>query len=304
MWQFDEIGTDGNPFEVGNNVNSINCGGICPSDNAQIPAAAWSFEQAYLRKVVDTVNDLPNVMYEVSNEAGSPYSDSWQASVISFVKQYEATKPFLHPIGMTCQFSGGTDTTLYNSQADWVSPCTELPSDATGSQVIINDTDHSYYWVNLKSVGPAGQMEWAWKNFAHGNNLGFMDPYLVRWSGRNACTGTTSDPDVCTTLDPYWNVIRSAMTDIRNYATKIDLANMTPQDSLSTTQYCLAKPGSQYLVFSTSNSFTLTTEAGSYTFEWFNPSTHAIVQTGTVTVGSSQNFTAPFSGDSVLWLHK
>jgi hypothetical protein len=304
MWQFDEISTDGNPFEAGNNVNSINCGGICPSNNAQIPAPAWSFQQAYLRKVVDTVNDLPNVMYEVSNESGSPYSDSWQASVISFLKQYEATKPFQHPIGMACQFSGGTDSTLYNSQADWVSPCTKLPQDATGSKVIINDTDHSYYWVSLKSAGPIGQTEWAWENFAHGNNLGFMDPYLVRWSGRNACTGTTSDPDVCTALDPFWNVIRNAMTDVRNYATKIDLANMAPQEALSTTQYCLAKPGSQYLVFSTSNSFTLTTEAGSYAFEWFNPSTHDIVQTGTVKVGSSQTFTVPFSGDSVLWLHK
>ena len=31
---------------------------------------------------MDTVNDLDNVLYEVSNEAGSPYSDSWQARVI------------------------------------------------------------------------------------------------------------------------------------------------------------------------------------------------------------------------------
>jgi hypothetical protein len=304
MWQFDEISTDGNPFEDGNNVNGVSCGGTCPSNSSGIPAAVWSCEKAYLHEVIDTVNDLPNVMYEVSNESPSRESDTWEASVIAEVKNYEITKPNQHPVGMTCQ-SFGTDGTLYNSQADWVSPCTELPGEAVGSKVIINDTDHSFYWVNMKSVGQVAQMEWAWKNFAHGNNLAFMDPYLVRWSGRNACTGVTHDPDVCTTLDPYWDVIRSAMTDIRNYATKIDLPNMKPQDSLSTTRYCLANPGSQYLVFSTSSSFTLMTAAGSYTFEWFNPSTHAIVQTGTVTVvGTSQNFTAPFSGDSVLWLHK
>ena len=55
--------------------------------------AVWDIEKAYIRKVIDTVNDLDNVLYEVSNESGSPYSDTWQANVISFVKQYEATKP-------------------------------------------------------------------------------------------------------------------------------------------------------------------------------------------------------------------
>jgi hypothetical protein len=41
-----------------------------------------------------------------------------------------------------------------------------------------------------------------------------------------------------------------------------------------------------------------------HAYEWFNPSTHIILQTGTVTVGKSQSFTAPFGGVSVLWLHK
>jgi hypothetical protein len=303
MWEFDENGTDGNPFEKGNNVNGIDCGSTCPSDDSRLPATAWTYETQYLQKVVDTVNDLPNVMYEVSNEAGSPYSDSWEAAVIGFVKQYEAIKPFRHPIGMTCQYSGGSDATLYNSQADWVSPCTQLPPEATGGKVVINDTDHSFYWVAMQSAGPTGQMEWAWENFARGDNLGFMDPYLVVWPPRNAPGGTTADPNVGTTPDPYWEGIRHALKDVRAYATKVDLAHMTPQGTLSTTGYCLANPGSQYLVFGTSPTFTLTTVAGTYTYEWFNPTTHAVVQTGSVNVGASHAFTAPFAGDAVLWLH-
>ncbi len=277
MWEFDESAGDGNPFESGNNVNSVSCGGTCPSDATQISAQAWSYEQAYLRKVVDTVNDLPNVMYEVSNEAGSPYSDDWQASVIRSIKRYEATKAKQHPVGMTFQYQGGSDATLYQSQADWISPPrTKLPPVATGNKVVINDTDHSY----------------------------FMDPYLVGWPGRNEPGGRNADSHVGTNTDPYWDEIRNALTDIRNYGTKIDLANMTPRGSLSTSGFCLANPGSEYLVFSSSNSFTLTTVEGNYTFEWFNPSTHTIVKTGTVTVGSSQTFTASFTGDSALWLHK
>jgi hypothetical protein len=296
-WQFATQSNDGNPFNSGNNVNSINCGGTCPTDNSQITAATWAVEQAYIQKVIDTVNDLNNVMYEVSNEAGS-YSTSWQASVISFVKQYESTKPNQHPVGMTYQYEGGSDSTLYSSNADWVSPGTQLPPPATGNKVIINDTDHSFYYTEMQSAGQNGQREWAWENFTYGNNLAFMDPYLVVWPGRNAPSGGN--------LDPYWNEIRNTLTDIRNYGSKIDLANMTPQGSLSTTGYCLAEPGVQYLVFNPFSGETITvqTVAGTYTYEWFNPTTHSLVSTGTVTVGSSGNFNASFSGDAVLWLHK
>lgn len=105
-------------------------------------------------------------------------------------------------------------------------------------------------------------------------------------------------------LDPAWDPIRLAIQDVLVYAKKIDLKNLTPQGRLSTSGFCLANPGSQYLVFSTSNSFTLTAALGTYTFEWFNPFTHTIVQTGTLTVVNGQTFTAPFSGQSVLWLHK
>jgi hypothetical protein len=95
------------------------------------------------------------------------------------------------------------------------------------------------------------------------------------------------------------------MEDVLAYANrKIDLVNMTPQDSLSTSGYALANPGSQYLVYSQTNSFTLTTVVGTYFYEWFNPTTHAIASTGSVTVRTSHKFTAPFRGDSVLWLHK
>ena len=297
-WQFATQGADGNPFVSGNNVNGINCPGTCPTDDSQITSAAWSAEQAYIREVVDTVNDLNNVMYEVSNEAGSPYSDTWQASVIAYVRQYEATKPNQHPVGMTYQYEGGSDATLYNSQADWVSPGTQLPPEATGNKVVINDTDHSFYYTDMQAAGQDGQREWAWENFTYGNNLAFMDPYLVVWPGRNAPSGTTPDP--------YWNEIRNTLTDIRNYGTKIDLANMTPQHALSTTGFCLAEPGVQYLIFNPFSGETITvqTVAGTYTYEWFNPSTHTLVQSGTVTVGTSGDFVAAFSGDSVLWIHK
>ena len=187
--------TDGDPFQDSNNINHVGCPGNCPTDSAQMSDAVWNIEKAYMRKVIDTVNDLDNVLYEVSNESGSPFSDSWQANVISFVKQYEATKPKQHPVGMTFQYKGGSDLTLYRSAADWISPGGRVPP-SDGAKVIINDTDHSYGPGELKDGGVSGQRAWVWENFTSGNNVAFMDPYLVVWPGRNAPEGTTADPRI------------------------------------------------------------------------------------------------------------
>lgn len=294
--QFMTQSNDGDPFASGNNVNGISCGGTCPHSLPQ-DAAVTSIEQAYLRKVVDTVNDLDNVLYEVANEAGAPYSTSWQYSIITYVKQYEATKPKQHPSGMTFQYSGGSDSNLYSSPADWISPGTQLPPAADGRKVVVNDSDHSYFWTGLKSDGQAAQQAWVWKNFTLGNNVLFMDPYLVVWPGRNAPGATT--------VDPYWEVMRNALGRTRIYAQKMNLAGMTPQGSLSSTGYCLASTGSEYLIYQPSSgaSFNVNLSAGTYSYEWYNPSLGSIAATGLVTATSgSLPFTAPFSGDAVLYL--
>ncbi len=323
-FQLDVNSHDGNPFENGNNVNGVNCPNTCPTDNSKITSQVWTLEQQYLSQVINAVNDLDNVLYAVSDESPSPGSDTWQASVISYVKSVEASLPKQHPVGMVFQYKGGTDQTLYNSAADWVSPSfggTGLtpPSDATGQcptitgnsgaanpsspncKVVINDTDHD--------CGICGSQAWVWQNFTRGNSTLFMDQYLVNapsssYPGYNNNPGPPCSNNQCSTVDPQWDSTRNAMGDILTYSKKIDLINMTPQDLLSSSGFCLANPGSQYLVYSGSNSFTLTTVPGTYTFEWFNPSTHSVVQTGSVTVTTSKTFTAPFSGDAVLWLHK
>lgn len=293
--QFYTEANDGDPFVGGNNVNGISCAGTCPHSSSQ-SATVTALEQAYLRKVVDTVSDLDNVLYEVANEAGAPYSTSWQYGVINYVKQYESTKPKQHPAGMTFQYSGGTDQDLYSSPADWISPVTRVPPAADGRKVVVNDTDHSYYWTALKSDGQGAQRAWAWENFTRGNNLLFMDPYLVVWPQRNAPGATTTDP--------YWDTLRHALGRTRTYAQKMNLAAMTPQGGLSSTGYCLASAGAEYLAYNPSaGAFALNVRAGVYSYEWYNPATGTVVATGFVTgTGSSQTFTPPFSGDSVLYL--
>jgi len=85
----------------------------------------------------------------------------------------------------------------------------------------------------------------------------------------------------------------------------MNLVAMTPQPSLSSTHYCLANPGLEYLVYQPfSGAFTVTLVAGNYLYEWLNPSTNSSASSGTMTVSDgNRSFSPPFSGDAVLYLH-
>lgn len=49
--------------------------------------------------------------------------------------------------------------------------------------------------------------------------------------------------------------------------------------------------------------FTVHLTAGAYHYQWFNPSTGAVTSSGEFTAGAgNKTFTAPFSGDAVLYL--
>jgi len=302
-WQFDTNTKDGDPFAAGNNINGIDCPGSCPTNNAELSDAAWNVESAYIRKVIDTVNDLDNVLYEVANEAGSPYSDSWQVQVINYVKQYEATKAKQHPVGMTFQWQGGSDLTLYDSSAYWISPGSHVPP-SDGHKVIINDTDHSLGYTEFKRLGQAAQRAWVWENFAAGNNVAFMDPYLTKWPNRSNPAGNTADPDVGTQPDTYWDVIRDAMGPTLTYANRMNLVATKPDPSLSSTGFCLANPGVEYLIYQPyAKPFTVRLSPGTYQVEWFNPTTNVVSAIGSVTASASErSFTPPFAGDAVLYL--
>lgn len=316
-FHYDLNPADGNAFEGSNNVNGIACEKTCPIDfSLASSTGTWTFEQMYIRKVIDTVNDLDNVLYEVGNEPISPTADTWQGQVVSYVKSYEATKPQQHPVGV----NPGIDTPdalLYTLGADWVSPGALVPPPNAALEVVVNDTDHSCYYTCLQRLGHVGQIQWAWKNFTSGNNLLFMDPYLIQWKDRNSPSGECSGGQ-CRVVDPYWDVLRGALGETRIYAEKINLAAMVPQPRLSSSGFCLANPGSEYLIYKPApggwksylpwlnRSFTVKLKAGTYSYEWFSPALNKVGAAGTITVGNSGDklFTAPFSGDSVLWLHK
>jgi len=305
--EFQRVATDGYWFTKANNIQGIDDGYTTGTSgyNSQTlsNSAITQIQDTYVKKVIDTVNDLPNVLYEIANEAGS-YSTTWQEHMISLIHTYEATKAYRHPVGFSCQYTGGSDSTYFGSQADYVEPCYSgygwpVTETSTGNKVVIDDTDHSWPWRSIQSATTSDAIamrQWVWENFTRGANTTFMDPYLVTWPTRNNPVGTS--------LDPYWNTIRTALSQTATYAKQLDLANMTPQNALCSTTFCLASPGHQYLVYSPSGgSFTVTLAPGTYNYQWFNPAANVVAAGGTVVASGAMTFNPPFSGDAVLVLH-
>ena len=243
-------------------------------------------QEAYLRKVIDSVNDLDNVLYEACNEAGK-YSTDWQYHVINYVKEYESGKDKQHPVGMTFQWKGGTNDDLYRSPADWISPnpgdsqesyLTE-PSSNYHGKVIVDDTDHLCGHT-------CGDTLWVWKCFYHGLNVLFMEDLSP---------------------SPTWqDSARDAMGQVRRFSERINLAQMVPVDNLSETRYCLANAGREYLAFQPGNkgefALNLSESPGTFAVEWLNASTGATVQGEPVKGGGVRTFPTPFGGPGVLYL--
>lgn len=300
---------NGSPFHGQNNVNGIdgdrdgNGRGI-EIQTLEIPPIT-KIQEAYVRKVIDTVGDLDNVLYEICNESGT-YSTKWQYHFIRFIHEYERTRPKQHPVGMTFQFCReaklrGTNKLLFDSPAEWISPnpqggYRDNPPAAVGSKVILTDTDHLW--------GIGGNVRWVWKSFCRGLNPLFMDPY--RRPQKDTATAWV-DHLGGATLDPAWEPLRRNLGYARRFADRMDLAEATPHNRLASTRYCLAAPGSEYLVYLPEGgevSVDLSAAKGTLTAEWFNPASGKTEKRLTVQGGATQALTAPFPGPAVLYLKK
>jgi len=272
-----------------------------------------ALQEAYVRKIVDTVNDLDNVLWEICNE-GNPDSIKWQNHMAAYIKNYESTKQKQHPVGITALYPGANNDDLFTSVADWISPSNNdgrdyqtNPPAADGKKVTVADTDH--FW------GVGGDRGWIWKSFLRGLNPIYMDPFDdLRWSSSR----------------PKFESCRRAMGHTLDYANRMNMATMTPQGELASTGYCLTNLSEDYLVYAPfdpwriesirfirrlarpirnlrwwfKQTVTVNLSSGSGTFlvEWFNPSTNETQKGTPVQGGRSYSFTAPFPGDVVLYI--
>ena len=304
------------PFKLQNNINGIeadlNNDGRGFEFHSLLNHKITELQKAYIQKIVNTVNDLDNVIYEVGNELiYSTENTDWQYWVINYIKEYEASMPKQHPVGMTCQMhypwmrflpDESRNDVLFNSPADWISPGgfggrgylnDESIPIADGTKVLLFDQDHVW--------GIGGDKAWVWKSFTRGHNVINMDPL----------------PEITEQISTFSKSpeIRAAMGHTLSYANKMNLAAMTPDSSYAScsTTYCLMDPGKEYLIYQPvlseyqpvwENNFFVNLFEGEYKFEWFNPTTGQITDKGSVKVSevAKRSFKPPFSGDAVLYI--
>jgi hypothetical protein len=282
----------GHPYHPDNNIQSFN--GNLKSDVGPDLAdpQVRQRQAAYLRKVVDTVNDCDNVLFEVTNEGGTKDWDWW---VVRTVRDYEMQKPKQHPVGLTGHGSESNDDMLA-SPAAWISPGSDRwrdlktdPRPAPVTKVSLLDTDHVF--------GVGGDQKWVWKGFLRGYNVLFMDPYEdPQWTPILAAQRVGA-PDA--------EAARRAMGHARRYAMRMNLAESTPRPELASTGYCLADPGREYLVYlpdGGSVKVDLSAAARSFSVEWMHAITGKIVPGPDCSGGDWRTLKAPFAGDVVVFL--
>lgn len=289
----------GHPYHRENNINGID-GDRDRNERGEethtleIPAVT-ALQEAYVRNVIDTVNDLDNVLYEISNESQAGSHD-WQYHLINYLKTYEKSQPNQHPVGMTVEFPEGDNSKLFDSPADWISLNGDIknPPIADGSKVILADTDHI--------CGICGDRSWVWKSFTRGENPIFMDVY----DGAMPLIEPPIPPNPLN-YEPWVSIRRNSGYAL-TYANRMNLIAMKPYPNLSSTRYCLANPvatGAEYLVYLPEGGkvvVDLSDTKEEVTAEWLNPATGKIITNIKTTGGDRRTFNVPFDGDAVLYI--
>lgn len=326
------------PMNAANNINGINGdptnqGNGLDVDTLNTPAIT-AYQEAYIRHMVDTLNDLDNVIWEVALEPDGTYvrdghsTQEWVQYMIDYIHSYEAIKPKQHPVLYSVEWPGGDNRILMDSTAEAISPndgdgyITGNPPPSDGTKVILANTDHILW--------PHGDTDWAWKMFTRGmGGIFFMDQSYSNYDDQDGEEGGTYSEN---------DNFRNNLGWILDFANQMNLASMNPRGDLCSTDFCLANPvanGAEYLIFLPSGATStvileglgmqsqdhkrmssvylpsdssvtvdLSATPGNLLVEWLNPATGEVISGGTITGGKSSYFIAPFPGSAVLYLYQ
>ena len=326
---------EGHPFHAANNINGVGITSIVDHQVLPLDPRVQAIQETYIRRVVDTLHDLPNLLWEVSNESSGggtvdmqfaqalgfsevpEWGDSteWQYWVIEVVKRYEQEMGYeQHPIGMTMQFPVAAQTKvndpLFESKAEWISPGYDDEIFSEGGHPMAPDSPPSRWYDNPPDIAGRkvvitdtdhyapgkGDALWAWKSFVRGHHPILMDFGII--DGVNLpdpASGEAGSPAYAA-----FEAARCAMGDTLRYAQRMALITMEPHGDLTSTGYALANPGEEYLMLQPNDTLeplTVRLEPGIYQVEWFSVNGRETQAAGQVSIHSAGNssFTTPFS---------
>ena len=331
---------EGHPFHAANNINGIAATSINDLQVLPLDPRVAAIQEAYLRKVVDTLSDLPNVLWEVANEScgGGSVTDefagflgmdevpvwgdstAWQYWVMDVVAGYESARGYpARPIGMTMQFPVAEQTRvnepLLRGRADWISPGYDDEIFADGGHPMASGLPPSRWFADPPAADGAkviitdtdhyaagqGDALWVWKSFLRGHHPILMDFGLIAGLEPNG----ESSADAGVPPFEFYEPTRWAMGDTRRYAERVDLIDMTP----ASPGYALVNPGREYLVLDPDGDgrgISVDLPAGTYAVEWFDITARQAATGDPVTVDKTgrTEFRPETSGPAVLYLRR
>ena len=263
------------PFHGDNNVNGINADENSDGRGTEffsLNPSLTALQEAFVRKIVDTLEDLDNVLYEISGDT-LPSSLGWQFHMLEYLKSYQATKLNRQPVGMS-QFYGKSLTDVLSSSADWVviQGSKAIPALATANKVLFLEGNAA------TSKQPA---QWVWQSFMRGYNP-------INSEGDGGAVGSE---------------IHAAIGQTKAYAALLDMASMTPSDTACSNRLCLVDSRSQYLTYLPSGgsvTLDLSNATGNLVVAWFDPTTGETTAETTTTGGQRVRFSSPARAQSIL----
>jgi hypothetical protein len=219
-----------------------------------------------------------------------------------FVKDYEKTKPKQHLVLIS---SGGRMPGGQGKHGAWKQmPKDELVQSGADCFAVAGGWDSGRYREKNPPVDHSGKP--AFVDMDHvapgSDDVGFVWSAFTRGYHFNLYDGPFESPD---SEGPNWECARRNVGQTVEYAGRIDLVHMSPRDDLSSSTFCLAKPGCEYIVYQPgSSSFTVSAlEPGEqYYNEWYDTQRNRVAETGQAKASGPVMQFSPTKTGMVLYL--
>jgi hypothetical protein len=289
----------GHPYKATNNVNAISCDGnannLCEEVYLYPPSDSrvTTFQDAYVRKMVDTLNDIDGVVWEVTNEQGtiSGPAAAWVHHIADIVTAYEATGGRkVHPVWISpyaqsvANILASTHGLIKGPYCDGTSNYdTDPPVNTT--KIVFYDTDHTQTAGAPCGTEVSGH---PWKSFTRG-------VHPIELLERESAGVVTQ--------------LKAELAQVQVYVNKMNLAAMLPvtNGTIIGTAYGVKNDCTEYLSFNPADSahtIDLTACGGGTTFtvEYLDITTGAISAQANTTGGASRSFNPSGTNPTVVYL--
>jgi hypothetical protein len=273
-------GVDGDPRDTGRGTDGEQ--GFCSPGNPEVLEA----QKAFIRQVVDAVNELDGLFFEIANE--NYYNAEWELQLCRFIHDCEQSKPKQHlamPLDLPNHDHGGIKTwDLQRLRAN-------LLKARALKQPLIFDTD------GIGSPDDAMVRKAAWTAFVSGGHISYLDDSLQIGSEHRGDLGGSRR-----------TALRKQLGHLADFTRQVPFWEMQPEEALVKSGAAFASASAKevvaYLPDGGSVALDLSSAKGALTARWFNPRSGAYEKETRLEGGRTCELEAPGDQDWVLRLRR